>query len=186
MIESEQLEIGVKQQVGDTGLQWSIAVFDITKNDLIEDDPNSGDPNDLIVIPEQTSQGVEVGLSYAVSNTFQLHGNVSVLEAQTDTGATPTYVPETTWNIGVAWTAAGNFRLLADARYVGERFHPTSPIPSYTVVDASARWNLDANIDLTFKAENLFDERYASTAYYSTTWLVGKPRTFSLVADYRF
>lgn len=186
MIESEQLEIGVKQQIADTGLQWSVALFDIVKNDLIEDDPNSGDPNDLIFIPEQTSQGVELGLNYAINDSFQIHGNLASLTAETDTGETPTYVPEETWNIGFAWTAGNSIRVLADARYVGDRYHPSTPIPSYTVVDASVRWNTRSDIGLTVKAENLFDERYASTAYYSSTWLVGKPRTLSFVVDYRF
>jgi outer membrane receptor protein involved in Fe transport len=54
------------------------------------------------------------------------------------------------------------------------------------VVDASVRWDTPSDIGLTVKAENLFDERYASTAYYSSTWLVGKPRTLSFVVDYRF
>ena len=186
MIESEQIEIGVKQQVADTGLEWSVALFDITKKNLIEDDPNSLDPNDLIFIPEQTSRGIELGVSYAVSDTFSMHGNLAALNAETDTGQTPNGVPERTWNVGFAWNAGDSVRIIADARYVGERFDPSFPIPSYTVVDASARWNLDSNIGLTLKADNLFDELYASASYYSTTWLVGKPRTLSLVADYRF
>ena len=39
---------------------------------------------------------------------------------------------------------------------------------------------------LTLKADNLFDELYASAHTFSTTWLVGKPRRLSLTADYRF
>ncbi len=186
MIESEQFEIGLKQQVEGTRLQWTIALFDITRKNLIEDDPDSGDPNDLIVIPEQTSQGIELGLTFAASDTFRLHANLASLNAETDTGDTPTYTPEETWNLGFAWFPADGVRILADARYVGDRFHSARPIPSYTVVDASAAWELDQNLRLTLKAENLFDELYASAAYYSSTWLVGKPRTFSLVADYRF
>jgi outer membrane receptor protein involved in Fe transport len=78
-----------------------------------------------------------------------------------------------------------NARIVADARYVGERFGGI-PIPSYTVVDASVRFDLSDSVGLTFKAENLFDELYATSNYYEETWLVGKPRTASVVFDYRF
>jgi len=186
MIESEQIEVGLKHQVGNSGLQWTVALFDITQNNLIEDDPNSGDPNDLIFIPEQTSQGIEVGYNFAVSARFQLYGSVSALNAETDTGQTPSYVPEETANLGFAWTADSGFRFIGDVRYVGERFSSSLPIPSYTLVDASVHWSLQNNIGLSLKADNLFDEEYASSPYYSDTWLLGRPRTLSLVADLRF
>lgn len=186
MIESEQVEVGLKHQVGGTGLQWTVALFDITKNNLIEDDPNSSDPNDLIFIPEQTSQGIEIGYNFAVTPAFQVYGSASVLNAETNTGARPNYVPEKTANLGFAWSSTGGFRVVSDVRYVGDRFEATWPIPPYTVVDASVHWELRNNIGLTIKADNLFDEEYAQTAYYEDTWLVGRPRTLSLVGDYRF
>ena len=186
LIESEQFEIGIKNQVNNTSLQWSAAIFDITRKNLTEDDPDSGNPIDVIVIPEQTSQGIELGLDYGFNNGVQLYGNISLLNAETDTGATPNYIPEKNANLGLAWQWDNRFRFIADARYVGERFHPNNPIPSYTVVDASLRWDIDSNLGLTFKAANLFDELYASSEYYSTTWLVGQPRTLSITADYNF
>lgn len=186
LIESEQIEIGIKHQAAGSGLQWTIAVFDITKNNLIEDDPDSGDPDDLIVIPEQTSQGLEIGFSFAATDNWVFYGNLAALDAETNTGETPTYVPETTYNVGFAWSAGESFRIITDARYVGERFHGARPIPSYVVVDASAHVALGSDLGLTLKADNLFDELYASSSYYSDTWLVGKPRTWSVAIDYRF
>lgn len=186
MIKSEQIEIGFKQKLLDDRFQWNMALFDIVKNDLIEDDPDSADPADLIFISEQTSRGIELGASYEINNAWQMYANAAVLNAETDSGETPTYVPEETANIGLSWAATDELKFIADARYVGERFHSSSPIPSYKVVDASAQWNFKDDITLTLKADNLFDELYASAAYYSSTWLVGKPRTLSLTADYSF
>ena len=185
-IKSEQIEVGIKQQLLDDRLQWSLAWFDIVKNDLIEDDPDSINPDDVLLFPEQTSQGVELNFNFQVNDALQIYGNGSILDAETDTGVTPNYVPEETANLGLAWTSLERLRLIADVRYVGERFHPTVPIPSYTVVDASTNIRITDQFSLTLKAENMFDEVYASAAYYSTTWLVGKPRIFSLTADYRF
>ena len=39
---------------------------------------------------------------------------------------------------------------------------------------------------LTLKADNLFDELYATSNYYEETWLVGKPRTASISFDFGF
>ena len=185
MIESEQIEVGVKHQVMGTGLQVNVAVFDIVKNNLIEDDPTSGDPDDLLFIPEQTSTGIELGFTYSFPVALQVYGNLAVLNAETNTGETPLFVPEKTLNAGLAWSIADTVRILADVRYVGERFDSAIPIPAYTVFDASARWDISDKFGLTLKADNLFDERYATSNYYSDTWILGRPRTLSLALDYR-
>ena len=145
MVDSEQLEIGIKHQIEGTGLQFNVAVFDITMKDLLIDNPNSPDPNLFTLIPEQTSQGVEIGFTWMASDAFQLYGNAATLNAETDTGETPTFTPEQTFNLGFAWTLGEAFRIIADARYVGEREtgYPATPMPSYTVVDASARWDIN-------------------------------------------
>jgi iron complex outermembrane receptor protein len=186
MIESEQLEIGLKHQVAGSGFQWNVALFDIVKNNLIYDNPSSGNPDDVIVVPEQTSQGVEVGFTYTATESFQLFGNAAALNTETETGARPpNYAPEQTANLGFAWRIGDSLRILADARYVGDRLGGI-PIPSYTVVDASVRFDVSDSIGLTIKADNIFDELYATSNYYDETWMVGKPRTASLAFDFRF
>ena len=185
-IKSEQIEVGIKQLLMDGRLEWTLALFDIVKNDLVEDDPDSGNPSDLIIIPEQTSRGAEFGFNLQASDNLIIYANGSILEADTESGVAPTYVPEKTANLGLTWRALDKVQVIADARYVGERFHPSRAIPSYTVVDASVRFDINNNYSLTVRADNVFDERYTSAAYYSSTWLVGKPRTFSLSADYSF
>jgi iron complex outermembrane recepter protein len=185
MIESEQIEVGLKHQVEATGFQWSVALFDIVMNNLIYDNPSSGNPADVIVIPEQTSQGVEVGFTYTAAS-FQLHGNASTLTLEDETGENPgTYAPEQTANLGFVWGIGDSVRVLADARYVGDRFGGV-PIPSYTVVDASVRFDVSDNIGLTLKADNIFDELYATSNYYDETWMVGRPRTASIAFDFNF
>jgi iron complex outermembrane receptor protein len=186
MIESEQLEIGLKHQVSGTGFQWNVALFDITKNNLIYDNPSSGNPADVIVVPEQTSQGIEVGFSYTVSGSLQIYGNAATLSSETQTGARPAfYIPEQTGNLGLVLSIGDSVRIITDARYVGDRFG-SIPIPSYTVVDASVRFNLGDSLGLTLKADNIFDELYATSNYYDETWLVGRPRTASVAFDFKF
>ena len=186
-IRSEQVEVGIKQQLLDRRFSWSAALFDIVKNNLIEDDPDSLNPEDVIVIPEQTSQGVEFSLTAALADALTLTATGVLLDAETDTGDTPREVPEETFNLGLVWTPLGELQFSADARYVGERAHPDNPIPSYTVVDASARWRFNEDLSVAVRVDNVLDELYAVSAYYwPNTWLVGKPRTVSLTLDYDF
>jgi len=185
-IETEQFELGIKQQLLDGRLQWSLAYFDITRNNLVEDDPSSLNPDDVISVPEQTSDGVELNFSIQALDSLQIYGNASVLDAEREGKTTP-LVPETTANLGLAWAAVDRLHFIADARYVGEREGSnTPPLPSYTVVDVSARVKLTSDLSLAFRVDNAFDEVYASSTYFTGNWLVGKPRTFSLTADYRF
>ena len=186
MIETEQVEVGIKHQVEGTGFAWTVALFDIVRNNTIYDDPASGDPDDVIVIPEITSQGLEVGFTYTASESFQIYGNAAPLSLEDQTGENPgVYAPEETANIGLMWGIGDSVRILADARYVGERSGGI-PMPSYTVVDASVRFDLNDSFGFTLKAENLFDELYAASNYYEETWSVGKPRTASVAFDFRF
>jgi iron complex outermembrane receptor protein len=186
MIESEQLEIGLKHQVAGSGFQWNVALFDITRNNLVYDDPSSGNPADVITVPEQTSKGIELGFSYTASESFQFYGNASTLNSETQTGARPPfYIPEQTANLGFVWGIGDSVRLITDARYVGDRFGSV-PIPAYTVVDASVRFNLGDSFALTLRADNIFDELYATANNYDETWLVGRPRMASVSFDFSF
>jgi len=186
MIKSEQFEIGIKQQLANNRLQWNLAIFKIVKNDLVEDDPDSINPDDVITIDRQTSQGVEIGFDFSASDSLIMSGNAVVLNAETDTGSTPNLVPEKSANLGLIWSASDKLKFLADARYVGERYNSSASIPSYTVIDATVKYRVNSALNLSLRIDNLSDELYASASYYTGTWLVGKPRTLSLTTDYQF
>ena len=112
--------------------------------------------------------------------------DLAALNAETSTGETPSDIAETTWNLGFAWDPVSDLSLIADARYVDERYHASQPLHDYTVVDASAHWAVNDDLRISLKADNLFDELYASGSYWWGTWIVGKPRTLSLALDYSF
>ena len=156
-----------------------MAFFDITKNNLTNDDPTSSDPTDVIEVAEQTSQGVEVGFTYTASTAFQVYGNAAVLNAETDTGEKPTYTPENTYNLGLAWSIGDAVRIITDARYVGERVvgYPTE-IPSYTLLSTLLCVGTSATISASWlKADNIFDELYASRTILRTCgWSGGRER----------
>ena len=190
--ETEQIEVGIKQSLLDNRFHWTLALFDIVKNNLIVPSPDPTNPDRQSVIPEKTSQGVEFSLAFALTNALKVTANGALVDVdRTSEGLwDPVEAPEETYNLGLAWAPLDKLQLLADARYVGERFHPVMPsLPSYTVVDTSARWHFNQDLSMVLRIDNVFDELYADTAYYwhdAPAWLVGKPRTFNLSLDYHF
>ena len=188
---SEQIEVGIKQSSLDNRLRFTVALFDIVKNDLIGDDPDSADRDAKIIIPEKTSQGVELSLTYAPTDALKLTANSAFVDVdRTVSGGFwggDVEAPEETYNLGLAWAPLDRLLLLVDARYVGKRWNPDNTIPSYTVFDASVRWRFNEDLSMVLRIDNAFDELYASSPYYlADMWLVGQPRTYSLSLDYRF
>lgn len=153
---SEQFEVGIKQGLLDNRLHWTLSLFDIVINDLWISTPEPGNPWKSEIVPEKTSQGVEVSLAFALTNALKLTANGT----HVDVGRTGKTVeaPEETYNLGFAWAPLDRLQLLADARYVGERFHPVSPIPAYTVVDTSARWHFNQDLSMVLRIDNVLDE----------------------------
>jgi len=63
----------------------------------------------------------------------------------------------------------------------------TLEMPSYTTTDLALRWQLDKATTLTARGYNIFDKRYAQTAYYNQTqWLLGADRRAELILNHSF
>lgn len=186
----EQYEIGIKQSLLDGRLNWNLAFFDITRKNLVIDDPDSSDPTDFITVPEQTAQGVEVGVDFAPGENLIAYANAALVDSERDTGSgyikTP-YAPELTVNAGLLFAITDAIRLGADFRYVDERPYEDLPLPSYSVVDLSVGYSVSERTRLTVNALNVFDEVYATADHWTGgQWLVGRPQTLSLTLDTSF
>ncbi len=189
-VTTEQFEVGLKQALFFDRLNWSFALFDITKKDLLIDDPDSPDPTDVVSVPEQTSQGVEASLSFVPTDSFTGYANLAIVDAERGTGtetiSTP-YVPNTAINAGALYDPVEYIRIGADIRYVDEISHPNNPLPSYTILDVSLAWIINENVRVTINALNVTDELYASSDHWTGgQWSVGQPRTTSLTLDLEF
>ena len=189
-VEVEQYEIGLKQSLFSERFTWNLAFFDITRKNMLIDDPDSSDPTDLTIIPKQTSQGVEIGFNYVANEKLIAYANASVLEAERDTGNgvidTP-YAPELTTNAGLVYMIKDALHFGADYRYVDERPYNNQPLPSYSVVDISMGYSINDRVRLMVSAQNVFDEVYATADHWTGgQWLVGRPRTISMTLDVGF
>ncbi len=196
-----QLEVGLKRAFWNRQGEWTLAVYDIRKDNLLTRDP--ANPAQSIQVGERSSRGVEGTLSMSVARDWTLDANASILRARFDdfvelvgglpvsrAGNRPPDVPKHTANLWLRWDFEPGWSAGAGLRHVGARFADnanTLRMPSYTTVDASLRWKASPRTSLTLRGFNVFDKRYFATAYYTPTqWLAGPDRRVELVLDHRF
>lgn len=192
--EGRQLELGVKQQLQDNRGEWTLAVYDISKDDIITRDPSR--PAISVQGGAQSAKGVELAGVLRASAALRFEGNVSYTDAQFDTlleaggnraGNHPLGVARQTANLWAhyrlqAWQAS------LGARHVGQRFANnanTVEVPGYTLFDAALHWQFNANTTFSLLARNLTD-RFYTNATYGSQFLVGPGRQFELAAHLRF
>lgn len=196
-----QAEVGLKQSFLDKKGEWTLAVYEIRKDNLLTRD--STNPARSIQVGERSSRGIEGTLAYSFAPGWQLDANASVLDAKFDdftesvggrpvsrAGNVPPDVPRRLANVWLSWNFLPDWMASAGMRYVGERFADnanTLRMPSYTTTDLALRWKMTPETTLTLRGFNVFDKAYFTTAYYTTTqWLHGADRRFELVLNHRF
>ena len=157
---------------------------------MLIDDPDNSDPSVFTLVPEQTAQGIELGLDYILNESLVTYINAAMVDSERDTGSelTPTpYSPDITFNAGFLYNATGRVRFGADLRYVDERPYENTPLPSYTILDFSIGYRFNESARLTVNAKNVSDELYATSDHWAgAQWSVGEPRTLSLTLDLNF
>lgn len=196
-----QVEVGVKQSFWQGRGEWTLAAYDIVKDNLLVTNPN--DVTSALQIGQQSSRGVEFSLAMQLTDTLRAEGNIAVLQAQYDTffeevdgvpdpvsrkGNRPFDVPETVANLWLMYKFAPRWEARAGVQYVGERFSDTAnekELPDYAVVNAGLDYNVTDNSKLSLRGYNVFDEVYAVTAY-GPNWVLGRPRSADLTYRIKF
>ena len=201
MATGRQVEVGMKQVLENGKGEWTVALYDIEKKNLLTRDRT--DPTLSVQVGQQSSTGIEGTLSLALGRNWQLDANAALLKARYDdftesvggvavsrNGNTPPNVPEKvanawlSWNFMPAWTAS------TGARYVGARYADSAndlKMPAYTAIDMVLQWKVDRKTSIALRGFNVFDKAYFNTAYYNPTqWLYGPGRQVLLTLNHRF
>ncbi len=189
-----QLEVGVKQQLPDDLGEWTLAVYDIRKDDIITRDPDR--PSISVQGGSQSAKGMELAGVLRASAALRFEGNVSYTDARFDTlmeaggdraGNRPSGVARQTANLWAHYRV-GAWQASLGARHVGKRFANnanTTEVPAYNLFDAALHWQFNPNTTLSLFARNLADHFYTN-ATYGSQFLVGPGRQFELAAHVRF
>ncbi|OOF02999.1 TonB-dependent siderophore receptor [Salinivibrio sp. MA607] len=166
----EQWEAGLKYLSldGTTGL--NLALFELTKQDALVNDPN--DSYAKIQMGEIRSRGVEIELNHALSLDTNVALTYSYIDMKiTDDpnleDKTPVWVPEQTASAWVNHQLTSGLEVSVGARYVGEsqgNANNTFKVPDYTLFDTALNYDL-AQLDtslsgakLSLSATNLLDK----------------------------
>lgn len=189
-----QYEIGLKQQLLQGRAEYTLAYFDIEKEDILTRLPASTITEQ---IGQQSSDGIEFTLRVNPTDSLSIDFNAASIDAEFDefysggvslAGNTPRNVPEQTMNLWLNWSPINDVQIGGGFRYVDSRFADdsnTEKMPAYTVFDASVNWAATENLTVTLRARNLTNEDdYVLAPYVPNQWIFGDPRAYEL--SFRF
>lgn len=195
----KQAEIGIKQSFWQGRGEWTLAGYQIVKNNLLARDPNN--PAVTQQIGQQSSRGVEASVGLVLDYGWRVDANTAWLRAKYDdfvqsvngvavnfAGNVPVNVPQQVSNVWLTWAFAPNWSVNGGVQIVGRTFADnanTLAHPAYNVVNTGVQWKPDSNTTLSLRVYNLFDKIYATSGG-TTQWLLGMPRTAELALNARF
>ena len=203
-LESSLKEIGFKAEFMKGKVFTNLAFFDITQKNILLGDTYNLD--NLSTRGEQRSRGFEMDLSGYVTPNFQIIASYGYNKAEIVEDAIEVFVGE---RIGGAPEHNANFWGRYDfinnslegigfglgAQYVDERYTWYNPtyatdrvlLPSFTTFDAALYYKPDnSGIQLTVKANNLFDNTYWLGGLNPSRLGPGAPRNILLNVTYKF
>lgn len=204
MSEGKQTEIGVKNVLLDGRVEWTLSGYRITKNKLLTPDPNNAALS--LQVGQQSSRGIEGSLAIQVTDDVRVEVNGTTLEARYDdfyetvsgvrvsrVGNRPTNIPQQLANAWITWNVLPTLQLQTGVEYRGDMFVNTDnsrKIPSYTLVDAGARWAINESLFVDGRVANVFDKFYAATSQTDGSngaqWVLGPPRSYEVSLTAKF
>lgn len=194
LAEGKQVEVGIKQSLWNDRIQYTVALYDIEKENLLSKDIGSNESQ----IGKQTSRGIELELFIKPTDSFDVDFNIARVDPEFEefikkgddlSGNTPRNVPETTANLWLNWQPIDRWLLSGGARYVGKRYvddENDTTMPSYTVFDASIQWMATQDIQLTLRGKNLSNEEDYVLAPYGDQWILADGRSAEVSLNYSF
>jgi iron complex outermembrane receptor protein len=197
--ESRSYELGSKLETADGKLTGTLALYKITKKNVLTTNPLNTDFS--ISAGEVESKGVELDVSGEIARNLRLsaaYAYTDAVVAKGDntivTGSRFPNVPRQSATVVLtqAFTVgSGTATLGGGLNYVGERLGDVAVssnfmLPAYTTAKLISSWSPTRKLRIAFNVENLFDKRYYASSY-SQLWVSpGAERTATLNLHYKF
>jgi catecholate siderophore receptor len=210
---SVNLELGTKLNLFDEKFLLTAAVFQITKDDVLEAVGNGYDPSGTGNSGKNRVRGFELGLAGNITPQWSVFGGITVMDAEIlKSASNPDNVGKTLSNFA-DFQAQFQTRLQAtekfalgfavkhkSKRYGGQpdtapgfstrddgSFYYSQPVPAYTVGDIFAEYRFNRNIDFRLNVNNVTDETYYLAGYRSGSFLyLGDSRQIVGTLNLRF
>lgn len=194
LADGEQYEVGFKQQLLQGRLDYTISLYDISKDNLISSDPGGVQRQ----IGKQSSRGAEFELYWLPLDVLSVQINMAYSDPEYKEfvsgsndygGNTPNGVPEKTGNLWLTWQILPDWAIAGGARYVDDRYlnnANTAKLPDYTVYDATLQWQATESLGFALRGKNLSDTNDYVLSSYGDQWILGDGRTVEFGANYVF
>lgn len=187
-----QYEVGLKTDFFDGRLFSTLAWYDLTKKNILTDDPEH--PGFSVAIGEARSRGIELDVAGSLTPAFSVIASYAYTDTKItkdNSGNEGNRLPGVPLNGGSFWGVyefsgepLRGFRIGTGVFAVGRRDGDpanTFQVPGYTRIDMLAAYRRQlGNFTLTaqLNIENLADEKYFLGAQNRSSILPGAPRSF--------
>ena len=185
----EQYEVGVKGDLWDNRISSTLAFYDITKSNVITDDPNNPDPDFSLQVGEQKSRGVELDVKGNILPGWDMIASYAYTDAKIskdNSFPVDNRLNNVPFNTVSLWTnyefqqnALKGLEIGAGLFFVDDRsgdLDNSFTVPGYTRVDAAIAYATD-NLRLAVNLKNLFDVQYFDGSQSTTSITPGEPFT---------
>ncbi len=202
--QSDQYEIGVKYEPPGTNVLFTLALYDLTQNNVQQRTTVS--PITYEDVGNIQAKGVEftakadlsdtlhviAGYSY---NDIEYQGNINTATLTARAGNTPVRTPNQLASLWVTYDVPKSVSAGLGARYVGKSYADAAndlEVPDYAVADAMVSVDLGAwahkleGMSLRVNANNLFDKQYVASCFAENYCYFGEQRNVTATVDYRF
>lgn len=192
------VEAGIKSTWWDNRFDVTFSAFWLEQDDILTRDP--ADPRITVQGGKRSSQGVEMSLSVALTESFRVTANSTLLDAEFDElieaggadrkGNTPDFVPETVSNLFAFYKLPqAPLNINAGIRHVGRYFGNNANslrVDAVTLFDAAISYEFSWG-EVKLQGRNLADEVYANfTDFGSGQWTLSPGRSAEVSVHTRF
>ena len=201
------VELGTKWDVIQKQLALTAALYRTTNKDEI---PVKIDEvtNTWGQLGKRQVQGVELGAVGQVTKAWSVIAGVAFMDTEikesntgagnNGLGAATRWSPKKTATLWTNYKLNDKLSLGGGARYTGTQYRLVDPtgdaaktnmpsMPSYTVVDAMAAYQLSKNVSLQLNVYNVFDKFYLSSLNNGgSRFVIGAPRIAKATASFQF
>jgi iron complex outermembrane recepter protein len=200
--EGQQYEVGLKYEPPQSNSLYSIAWFDLTRQNVSMADPAR--PGFSIQEGEVKSRGVELEAKTSITNKLNMVGSytwndVELTKSEAAVqGNRPFRVPEHMASLWLDYMPGGvlaGLNVGGGVRYVGSSYgdrENSFKVDSYTVIDAMVNYDLAymnetlKGLKVSLNAMNLFDKRYVAGCFSMIGCQYGQQRTVFATLDYKW
>lgn len=197
---SSQFEIGVKSELFNKRLITTVALYDITKQNVLTPDPDDPSGRKRVQKGEVKSKGVEFSLTGNISENWSVLFNYAFNDIKVTKSNRPEEIgqafgnaPKNLMNLWTSYRIGGGalagLKVGGGFRFVDKRI-PYSleqlTLPAYTVFDGMVSYDISKNATVSFNLYNIANTEYVLGAYSSWQLRPGYPRSFRIGLDYSF